>query len=91
MTVCASRSESNDAVANKPRPFILCFESHRAAAHDGSVWAVKHGKNWVHAREVCVLVPTLTVYRGASAKQPKAFLTGIGVVTRDGDTLRITP
>jgi hypothetical protein len=71
----------------EPKPFVLCFEAH---ATNGQVWALKTGKNWIHAREVSVLVPTLTVYRGRNAPQPRAYLVGNGVVTRYGGNLVIT-
>lgn len=71
----------------KPRPFILCFDSHRP---DGLVWTIKQGGRWSMAREITVLVPMRTVYRGSLARQPKAFLVGEGVVSRKGDALIVT-
>lgn len=75
-------------MARQPRPFLLCFEANAA---DGRVWAVKVDHVWRLAREVSVLVPMLTVYRGPHARQPRAFMVGEGVVSRKGDTLVITP
>ncbi len=59
-------------------PFILCFE--RRHAPKGRVWAVKQGRRWRLAAEVVVQVPVETVFRGPDAKQPIAYLQGVGVV-----------
>lgn len=63
----------------QPQPFLICFEAHNRRKN-GRVWAVKQGSRWRMAREVSILVPTLTVYKGADAKEPKAYLQGVGVV-----------
>lgn len=69
-----------------PKHFILCFEAHRK---DGRVWAVRQEGSWRLSREVDVLVPMNTVYRGPSARQPKAYLEGFGVVRGDKESLVI--
>lgn len=68
------------------KPFILCFEAHRT---DGQVWAVKYGRSWQLAKTVRLEVPVETVYLGLTCRQPRAFLTGLGVISRDGDHLVI--
>jgi hypothetical protein len=76
---------------SRPRPFLLCFEGHRV---DGWVWAVRvdgRRHRWHFAREVSLLAPTLTRYQGPTAREPRAYLAGVGVVTRRGPTLTITP
>jgi hypothetical protein len=50
---------------------ILCFEAHHA---DGRVWALRHRGRWTRTRRVVVKAPTVTVYRGKLARQPKAYL-----------------
>jgi len=50
---------------------ILCFDNHR---EDGLVWSVRRGGQWFNFSTVTVTVPTKTVYRGAEAQQPKAYL-----------------
>jgi hypothetical protein len=70
----------------KPKPFVLCFEAHRK---DGRVWAVRQGRGWRLTRAVDVLVPTNTVYRGPQARQPRAYLEGIGVVRGNQDAMTI--
>lgn len=76
---------------SKPRAVLVCFEDHRA---DGRVWAVRvnTGKRarWRFAKELSILCPLVTQYRGPHAPQPRAFLVGYGVVTRLGDTLVIS-
>jgi hypothetical protein len=68
-------------------PFILCFEAHGAPG--GRVWSVRQGNRWRHAQFVNVFVPLVTVYHGPDARQPKAYLLGIGVVKRHGSRLEI--
>lgn len=70
----------------KPRPFVLCFEAHRP---DGKVWAVRQGRVWRLAKTVDVFVPVMTCYRGPTARQPKAYVYGVGVVRGDADGLII--
>lgn len=70
----------------KARPFVLCFEAHRG---DGRVWAVRQGRVWRLTRSVEVQVPTSTVYRGPTARQPKAYVYGVGVVRGDDDAIVI--
>ena len=70
----------------RPKPFVLCFEAHRK---DGRVWAVRQGRVWRLTKMVEVQVPTSTVYRGAKARQPKAYLYGVGVIRGGDDALII--
>lgn len=70
----------------KARPFVLCFEAHRA---DGKVWAVRQGRVWRLTKLVSVHVPLSTVYVGPAARQPKAYLCGTGVVRGNGRQLVI--
>ena len=60
----------------KAQPFLLCFE--RTNARQGYVWSVKIGRRWVHAREVTVHVPVVTVWKGSASRQPRAYLSGRG-------------
>lgn len=56
----------------------VCYEATRA---DGRVWAVQAGRQpWVLTPHVSILAPSETVYRGPTAKQPRAYLTGNGRV-----------
>lgn len=59
----------------------------------GRVWAVQQGGRWHVARHVDVRgVELATVFRGADARQPKAFLRGRGVVRRrPGSVLEVRP
>jgi hypothetical protein len=66
----------------KPRKFLLCID--RLDKADGKVWAVKVGSRWFLAHTVHVWVDVVTVFKGAKARQPKAYLEGGGVVRVDG-------
>lgn len=72
----------------KPRPFLLCFDAHRA---DRKVWSVRVGaRGWRCAEFVQVRVPVETHYRGQDARQPRAYLYGVGVVRSGPTGLQIT-
>jgi len=50
----------------------LCFQAHRT---DGNIWAVWHGGEWHLAPRVrSDDVTWATVYKGLTAKQPRAYL-----------------
>lgn len=70
-----------------PRRFLLCFDAHRP---DGRVWCVRIGNRWKSAKRIVINVPLFTVYRGPTARQPKAYLRGIGCARLVGATLAIT-
>lgn len=57
---------------------IVCID--RLDKTDGHVWAVRAGNKWRTAKTVDVSVPLSTRFKGLSARQPKAFLEGVGVV-----------
>ena len=57
--------------------FLLCYEATRA---DGQVWAIRTNRRWTLVHEVFVDVPVKTVFKGAHAKQPRAYLEGRGVL-----------
>lgn len=46
---------------------IVCFDKHRK---DRKVAAVRHDGVWHEAREVRLLAPATTVYRGRGSRQP---------------------
>ena len=56
------------------RKFLLCVD--RLDKDDQKVWAVRISNKWLTARAVNVCVPVTTIFRGRSARQPKAYLTG---------------
>lgn len=64
---------------NKPmaparlRRFALCFNDHRP---DGKVWSVRLRGTWHQAAHVVIEGTLETVYRGATAAQPRALLQG---------------
>ena len=65
-----------------PRRVILCID--RFDAPGGKVWAVRTGKRWITARTVNVEIDMETVFKGQHARQPKAYLSGFGVVHDNG-------
>ena len=69
-----------------PKPFILCYE---ATVQSRRVWAVRVGRKWRTTRMVEVNVPMVTVFLGPQARQPKAYLRGVGVVRGNVNVLRI--
>jgi hypothetical protein len=72
-----------------PAPFLLCVD--RLDRADARVWAVVWRGRWRVATAVHVAVPVQTVFKGVRACQPKAYLTGVGVVRRAKQALWITP
>lgn len=71
--------EANVKSKSKPRVCVLCYE---ATCQTGLVWAVKWGRTpWRTAKYVQVDMPMTTVFRGPKAKQPKAYLRGVGFVS----------
>jgi hypothetical protein len=72
-----NRGWSTKAKPTKARPFVVRF--------DGVDWRVRHGRGanyWHHAKELSLLAPAI----GNGAGE----LVGVGVVTRQGTTIRIT-
>ncbi len=66
----------------KPRKFILCID--RLDKADQQVWAVRVGGKWITAHTVHVWCDVETKFRGATARQPRAYLEGVGYVRTDG-------
>ena len=54
------------------------------------IWAVQCAGEYRTARRVVCRVPTESVFRGAGARQPRAYLRGRGVVRQRGAVIRIT-
>lgn len=65
-----------------PHKVWLCID--RFDAPNGHIWAVRDGRRWLTARTVHIDIAMETIYRGMEAQQPKAYLTGFGVVHDDG-------
>jgi hypothetical protein len=71
-----------------PARFILCVD--RVDEPNGRVWCVRTKGQWINASRVVVNVPTVTIFRGPTARQPKAFLEGIGEVRQHGSEIVIS-
>jgi hypothetical protein len=70
---------------------VVKLHVHYLSEPRGRVWAIETGKRYLTAREVRVSIPLETVFRGPTARQPKAYLRGKGrVVRRPGGLLEIT-
>ncbi len=66
----------------KPQKVVLCVD--RFDAKDGAIWAVRTGRRWLTAKTVHIGIDMETVFKGPRARQPKAYLTGVGIVRQDG-------
>lgn len=65
----------------KAKVFWLHFNRFGHKKHDPDIWTIRTGKRNRHAKKVVCKVRLETIYRGDSAKQPRAYLKGVGVVT----------
>jgi len=63
--------------------FLVCVNNLEDPA--GRVWLVRARGKWLTARAVQIEVPVTTVFRGPKARQPKAYLQGVGRVRRRRD------
>lgn len=61
---------------------LLCID--RFDKPDGRIWAIRAGNKWITAHTVNVWIDMETVFKGPTARQPKAYLEGYGVVREDG-------
>lgn len=87
-TESESKCEKRETAASRRYKFILCID--RFDEPNGWIWSVRVGNKWLNATNVQVNVPMVTVFRGVQARQPKAFLTGVGVVRQTGSMIFIT-
>lgn len=55
----------------------VMFDAH---AHDGKVWCVRSGNSWHRVKAAYLTGPARTVYSGPRARQPRAYLAGVGRV-----------
>lgn len=69
--------------------FWLHFNRFGATRGDAETWTVRQGGRERHARKVRCLVPVETVYKGDTARQPRAYLRGEGRVTKRDGTITI--
>lgn len=66
----------------KPRTFWLHFNRINVIRGNDDIWTVHLSNQCIQAKSVDVRVPIHTVYKGATARQPRAYLKGIGVVRK---------
>jgi len=72
----------------KPRKFRLHFNRINMQRGNPNIWTVHLSDKCIQVREVQVSVPIETIYR-PEARQPRAFLSGKGIVTVQGNTAYI--
>ena len=74
----------------KPRVFWVHFNRINVQRGDPDVWTVHLSDQCIQVQHVEIRVPVSTVYRGATARQPRAYFKGKGVVRVSDDTATIT-
>lgn len=74
----------------KPRVFWLHFNRINVQRGCDDIWTVHLSDRCIQVRKAIVRVPVETIYKGATARQPRAYLRGTGVVRVSGHTARIT-
>lgn len=72
----------------RPRKFRLHFNRVNMQRGNPNIWTVHLSNRCIQVQVVEVQVPIQTVYR-PTAEQPRAFLTGTGIVTVKGHTAYI--
>lgn len=72
-------------VISGPRPVRFRLHVDHLSNPKRDVWALQFRRRYLTLRRVAVRVPVETVFRGASARQPRAFLTGRGAVALSTD------
>lgn len=63
------------------RPVRFRLHIDHLANPDRDVWALSFPRRYLTVRRVRVDVATRTHFRGLKARQPKAFITGVGTIT----------
>ncbi len=75
----------------KPRTFWLHFNRINAQRRNPNVWTVHLSDQCIQTKSVECLVPIRTVYKGATARQPRAYFKGVGRIRTYKDKVRIVP
>ena len=65
----------------EPRVFWLHFNRLNAKRRDKDCWTVHLSDRLIQTRSIVCRVPIYTVYKGATARQPRAYFKGVGIVT----------
>lgn len=69
--------------------FRLHFNRIAMQRGDPRIWSLQLSGQCIHAREVICHVPLQTQYRPEKRQNPRAFLTGRGIITHVGDKVVI--
>lgn len=75
----------------KPRIFWLHFNRLNVREGDPDVWTVHLSDRCIQTPYVECRVPVTTVYKGATARQPRAYMRGKGRVFEYRDSVVIVP
>lgn len=66
-----------------PKRFILHVDTFDEPR--GWIWMIRTGRRRINAKHVTVNVKTRTTFKGKDARQPRAFIEGVGVLHDNGD------
>lgn len=77
------------AQGSKPRTFWLHFNRINVQRGNPDVWTVHLSDQCIQAKSVRVYVPLQTVYKGATARQPRAYMKGKGIIRVHKDYVSI--
>ena len=72
----------------RPRKFRLHFNRINMQRGNPNIWTVHLSDKCIQVQDVKVSVPVETIY-SPTARQPRAYLSGTGIVTVDGHTAHI--
>lgn len=64
----------------KPRTFWLHFNRINVQRGNPDIWTVHLSNRCIQTKKVIVKVPLETIYKGDTARQPRAYLKGIGKI-----------
>jgi hypothetical protein len=68
--------------SSKPRSFFYHFNRIGMQRGQPDIWTVHANGRCIPCRSVDCQVPTKTIYKGDTARQPRAIVKGMGIVTR---------
>ena len=77
--------------ANKARTFWLHFNRINVVRGDPDVWTVHLSDQCIQTKHVDCHVPIATVYRGKTARQPRAYFKGQGRILAMANRVLILP
>lgn len=64
----------------KPRTFWLHFNRINVMRWNDDIWTVHLSDRCIQTKKVVVRVPLETIYKGHTARQPRAYMKGKGII-----------